>query len=83
MSELQAGHNSNAQLKSIVERLERMGEEIKELQVDQRDVFAEAKSQGWDVKVLRMILRMRQQDPNELAEFEALLDTYKAALGMA
>lgn len=82
MSE-QAGHNSNAQLKSIVERIERLGEEIKELQVDQRDVFAEAKSQGWDVKVLRMILRMRQQDPNELAEFEALLDTYKAALGMA
>jgi len=59
------GHNSSQQLKSIVERVERLGMEIKGLQSDQKDIFAEAKSQGWDVKALRMILRMRQQDPDE------------------
>jgi len=77
------GHNSSQQLKSIVERVERLGMEIKGLQSDQKDIFAEAKSQGWDVKALRMILRMRQQDPDERAQFEALLDTYKASLGMS
>jgi uncharacterized protein (UPF0335 family) len=82
------GHNSAAtkfakeQLKSIVERIERLEEEKKATADDIRDVYAEAKGNGYDTKALRALVRLRKQDPNERAEFEAVLDTYMHALGI-
>ncbi len=76
------GHNSKEQLRSIVERVERLAEEIKGLRDDQKDMFAEAKGNGWDVKALRQIIRIRAEDPQKRAEREAILDTYMSALGM-
>ena len=71
------------QLKSIVERIERLEEEKAGLASDIRDVFAEAKGNGFDVKVLRQIIRLRKVDNAERDEQEALLDLYMKALGMA
>ena len=80
------GDNSHViakdQLKSIIERLERLEEEKKATSDDIRDVYAEAKGTGYDVKALRTIIRLRKQDADERAEQEAILDTYMAALGM-
>jgi uncharacterized protein (UPF0335 family) len=70
------------QLKSIVERVERLEEEKKTIVDDIRDVYAEAKGNGFDVKALRAIVRIRKQDANERAEFETILDTYMHALGI-
>jgi uncharacterized protein (UPF0335 family) len=70
------------QLRAIVERIERLEEERKTISDDIRDVYAEAKGNGYDVKALRTIVRMRKQDANERAEQEAVLETYMAALGM-
>jgi uncharacterized protein (UPF0335 family) len=76
------GGNSKEQLKSVVERVERLAEEIKGLQSDQKDIFTEAKSSGFDTKALRQIIRIRAEDPNKRAEREAILDTYMITLGM-
>lgn len=73
---------TNNQLKAIVERIERLEEEKKTIADDIKDVFAEAKGNGYDVKALRTIIRMRKQDANERAEQEALIETYMQALGM-
>jgi uncharacterized protein (UPF0335 family) len=70
------------QLKAIVERIERLEEEKKTISDDIRDVYAEAKGNGFDVKALRSIVRMRKQDANERAEQETILETYMQALGM-
>ena len=70
------------QLKAFVERVERLEEEKKTISDDIRDVYAEAKGNGFDVKALRTIIRMRKQDAAERAEQEAILDTYMHALGM-
>ena len=70
------------QLRSIIERIERLEEEKKTIADDIRDVYAEAKGNGFDVKALRQIVRLRKQDANERAEAEAVLETYMAALGM-
>jgi len=70
------------QLKSIIERIERLEEEKKAISDDIRDVYAEAKGNGYDVKALRTIIRMRKEDPNERAEQETILETYLQALGM-
>ena len=70
------------QLKAIIERIERLEEEKKTISDDIRDVYAEAKGNGFDVKALRAIVRMRKQDPNERAEAETILETYMQALGM-
>lgn len=70
------------QLKSIVERVERLEEEKKTISEDIRDVYAEAKANGFDVKALRAIVRMRKIDPAERDEQDAILETYMAALGM-
>jgi uncharacterized protein (UPF0335 family) len=80
--EITIGGNAKEQLKSIIERIERLEEEKKGLGDDIRDVFAEAKGNGYDVKVLRTIVRMRKQDANERAEQETVLETYLQALGM-
>ena len=70
------------QLKAFVERIERLAEEKKAISDDIRDVYAESKGNGYDVKALRAIVRMRKQDPNERAEAETILETYMQALGM-
>lgn len=86
-----AGHNSNDpevggiaadRLRSIIERVERLEEERKALSGDIKDIFTEAKSAGFDVKVLRQIIRIRKQEPAEVEEQETLLDVYRRALGM-
>jgi uncharacterized protein (UPF0335 family) len=71
------------QLRAFVERVERLEEEKKTISDDIRDVYAEAKANGFDVKTLRVVVRMRKQDANERAEQQAILDTYLHALGMA
>ena len=70
------------QLKAFVERIERLEEEKKTISDDIRDVYAEAKGNGFDTKALRTIIRMRKQDANERAEQETILETYMQALGM-
>ena len=70
------------QLKSIVERVERLEEEKKAIADDIKDVYSEAKAHGFDVKALRTIVKMRKQDANERKEQEAILETYLHALGM-
>ena len=70
------------QLKAIVERIERLEEEKKATSDDIRDVYAEAKVNGFDLKALRSVVRLRKQDANERKEQEAILETYLHALGM-
>ena len=70
------------QLKAIIERIERLEKEKKAISDDIKDVYAEAKGNGYDVKALRTIIRMRKEDPNERAEQETILETYLQALGM-
>jgi len=70
------------QLKSIIERVERLEEERKTIGDDIRDIYAESKGNGYDVKALRTIVRMRKQDANERSEQETILETYMQALGM-
>jgi uncharacterized protein (UPF0335 family) len=67
-------------LRSLVERIERIEEEIKGLSDDKRDIFVEAKGEGFDVKILREVLRLRKQDKKERDERESLLDLYMHAL---
>ena len=70
------------QLKAIIERIERLEEEKKTISDDIRDVYAEAKGNGFDVKALRTIVRYRKQDESERQEQETILETYMQALGM-
>ena len=70
------------QLKAIIERIERLEEEKKTIADDIRDVYAEAKGNGFDIKTLRVVVRLRKQDMNERKEQEAILETYLHALGM-
>ena len=74
---------TNEQLRLFIERVERLEEEKKGIADDIRDVYAEAKSQGYDPKIMRQIVRLRKMDVNDRQEMEALLDTYKSALGIA
>lgn len=78
------GHNSFAkdQLQSIVERIERLEEEKKAIADDIKEVYAEAKANGFDTATLRQVIRLRKQDAAERAGREALLDLYLHALGM-
>ncbi|MBA5724754.1 MULTISPECIES: DUF2312 domain-containing protein [Bombella] len=69
-------------LRSIIDRVERLEEERKALGSDIRDVFQEAKSAGFDVKVVKQLLKLRKQEPAEVEEQETLLDIYRRALGM-
>jgi uncharacterized protein (UPF0335 family) len=70
------------QLKAFIERVERLEEEKKAIADDIRDVYAEAKGSGFDVKALRQIVRLRKQDVDERKEYETILETYMHALGM-
>ncbi|MBP0615336.1 DUF2312 domain-containing protein [Jiella mangrovi] len=71
------------QLRSFVERIERLEEEKKTISDDIKDVYAEAKGNGFDTKVLRRVISLRKQDAEERQEMEAVLDLYLQALGMA
>lgn len=79
----QVGNIAADQLRSIVERIERLEEEKANIASDIRDVYAEAKANGYDVKALRQIVRLRKMDNHERDEAEYTLDLYKRALGMA
>jgi len=95
VSEPGIGHNSAAvkdeaaahrfakdHLKAFVERVERLEEEKKELANDIRDIYAEAKANGFDTKALRHVVKMRKKDIDEVKEQEAIIHTYYTALGM-
>ena len=87
MYDVTIGHNSATavaadQLRAIIERVERLEEDKKAISDDIKDIYAEAKGNGYDVKALRTIVRLRRQDADERAEQEAILDAYKVALGM-
>ena len=69
-------------LRLLIERIERLEEEKKGLGDDIRDVYAEAKAVGYDTKIMRQIVRLRKMTPDDRAEMDAILDTYKAALGL-
>ena len=77
-----AGGIAGERLKSFIARIERLEEEKRALAEDIREVYAEAKGVGFDVKTMRQIVKIRKLDQAELDEQEALLDTYKRALGM-
>jgi len=70
------------QLRAFVERIERIEEEIKALNDDKREIYAEAKGNGFDTKALKIVIKERRQDHNERMELEAVLDLYRSALGM-
>jgi uncharacterized protein (UPF0335 family) len=70
------------QLRSLIERIERLEEEKSALAADIREVYAEAKGNGFDTKVMRQVVRMRRLDRAERQELEAVLDLYLSALGM-
>lgn len=80
MSEIQG--TTRDQLRAFIERIERLEEEKAALAADIREVYAEAKSMGYDVKTLRTVVRIRKQDASERQEQEAILATYMIALGM-
>lgn len=91
MSDDMTGHNSNDpavggiaadRLRSIIERIERMEEERKALSGDIKDIFTEAKSAGFEVKIIKQIIRIRKQDPADVEEQDTLLDIYRRALGI-
>jgi uncharacterized protein (UPF0335 family) len=73
---------AQGQLKSIVERIERLEEEKKTIAADIKEVFAEAKGNGFDTKILRKVISLRKRDANELEEEDAMLALYMQALGM-
>lgn len=70
------------ELRLLIERIERLEEEKKGIADDIRDVYSEAKARGYDGKIMRQIVRLRKMEANDRQEMEAILDTYKAALGL-
>ncbi|MCA8869113.1 MAG: DUF2312 domain-containing protein [Rhodobacteraceae bacterium] len=70
------------ELRSFVERFERLEAEKKDIADQQKEVMAEAKSRGYDTKVLRKVIGLRKRDPQDISEEEAVLEMYKEALGM-
>lgn len=87
-AELEAEPGSNSgivaadQLRLFIERVERLEEEKKAIADDQKDVYAEAKSQGYDVKIMRKIVALRKLETHQRQEQDALMETYRSALGM-
>ena len=82
MSEISPDQIAKDQLLAFVERIERLEEEKKGIGEDLKEVYAEAKGNGFDVKVLRKVVAVRKQDAAERNEQEAILDLYLSALGM-
>ena len=77
------GHNSNQQLKSITERINRLEDEKKEAADSIREIYAEAKSNGFNPKALRVVVRKQRADAKKAAELQADVDAYLVALGIA
>lgn len=81
-----SGHNVGGiaaeRLRSLVERIERLADERKAINDDIKDIYLEAKSAGFDVKVMRQLVAIRRKDASEVEEQETLLDVYRRALGM-
>jgi uncharacterized protein (UPF0335 family) len=73
--------NAQGQLKAVIERIERLEEDKKSVMEDLKNVYAEAKGNGFDTKVIRKIIRLRKQDTAQRQEEEALLDLYLSAIG--
>ncbi len=80
---LDSGEIAGEQLLRFIDRIERLEEEKAEVATQVREVYAEAKSQGFDPKIMRLIVRLRKRDPNDIEEEEAILHLYKQALGMS
>ncbi len=78
----EAGGVAAGQLRALIERVERLEEEKQTIAADIREVYGEAKSTGFDTKVMRQVVRLRKQDMAERQEHEAILDLYLHALGM-
>jgi len=78
----QWGNIAGDRLRSLIERIERLEEERKSLSSDIKDIYSEAKSAGFDVKVIRQLIRVRKLEPAEVEEQETLLDVYRRAIGM-
>lgn len=76
------GNVAADQLRLLIERIERIEEEEKGLKDDKKDVYLEGKATGYDVKIMREIVRLRKMNPHDLAERDAILETYRSALGM-
>jgi uncharacterized protein (UPF0335 family) len=74
--------NTDDRLRLLIERVERLEEEKKGIGDDIKDVYAEAKAVGYDAKIMRQIVRLRKMKPDDRKEMEAILDLYKAALGL-
>jgi uncharacterized protein (UPF0335 family) len=72
---------AQTQLKTIIERIERLEEDKAAIMADQKEVFAEAKGNGFDVKIIRKVVRLRKQDRAKRLEEEAILDLYLSAIG--
>ena len=73
---------ATSELKSFVERIERLDAEKKDIADHQKEVMAEAKSRGYDTKALRKVVALRKRDPQDISEEEAVLELYKEALGL-
>jgi len=79
----EVGGVAGDRLRSFIERIERLEDEKKALSEDIREVYSEAKGTGFDVKIMRQIIRLRRMDASDRAEMEQILDIYKQALDMA
>lgn len=78
----EAFDSTSEELRQFVERIEQIESEIKELQDNRKDIYKEAKAFGFDAKALKAVIQRRKKDADEIAEFEAILETYLSALGM-
>jgi uncharacterized protein (UPF0335 family) len=74
---------SDDRLRLLIERIERLEEEKKGIGDDIRDVYSEVKAVGYDAKIVRQVIRLRKMSPDDRREMEAVLDLYKAALGLS
>jgi uncharacterized protein (UPF0335 family) len=80
---MQIGGNASAQLLSIVERVERIDEELEGIGADRKEVFAEAKGNGYDATIIAAVIRLRRMDPAKRQERDAILDLYETAIAEA
>ena len=80
--DLKGGNVAADELRLLIERIERLEEEKKATGDDIKDVYGEAKARGYDTKTMRQIIRLRKMEAHDRQEAEALLETYKAALGI-
>lgn len=80
--DLSAYRVTSDELRQFIERIERLQAERKDIADQEKEVFAEAKGRGYDVKVMRKVIALRKREPDDVAEEDAVLDMYKAALGM-